>query len=210
MQDNAKREVQKSIVNEDDVTHLINHFPIFKAIHDKYGTPPNWNRPEGFETLVLLILEQQVSLSAAKAHFDKLSSYVPELSPDALLKLSEDEFRKNAISRQKTKYLIALSTAVKDGSLKLEKLRTLPEVEIKNQLMQIKGIGNWTAEVYLMSALQHKDIFPIGDIALFNTIKELAGLQDKQAMLDLSEQWRPYRSLSTYFFWHYYLEKRKK
>jgi len=81
---------------------------------------------------------------------------------------------------------------------------------MRNELIQIQGIGDWTIDVYLMFCLQSPDIFPIGDIALVNTLKELYGCNDKTEMLVLAENWKPYRSMATYFLWHHYLQKRNR
>ena len=200
----------KPIVNSKDVDFLINNFTIFKNIYHQYGLPPNWKRDEGFETLVLIILEQQVSLASAKAHFLKLKGYVFEITPENLLKLNDEEFRENHISRQKTAYIKGLSLAVLQGELQLDKFSTLSETEVREQLTRLKGIGNWTTNVYLMSSLQFKDIFPIGDLALVSATKELTSLQTKEEILEYSKQWKPFRSLATYFFWHHYLSKKGK
>jgi len=114
------------------------------------------------------------------------------------------------ISRQKSSYLKALSWAIIDNSLDLEKISKKSEEEIRKELTNIKGIGNWTVDVYLMFCLQAKNILPIGDIALFNTIKELTSANTKEEMISFAERWKPLRSLATYFLWHHYLEKRKK
>lgn len=198
------------IVNNKDVAHLVSIEPIFKHIKDSYGLPPNWSRPEGFETLVQIILEQQVSLSSAKAHFVKLKSTISEITPENILKLDDVMMRENHISRQKASYLRALSHAVLDKELILEELSNLSEEKVREQLTNIKGIGNWTADVYLMSSLQSKNIFPIGDIALVNTMKEFTGLKDKETILNYADKWKPYRSLATYFLWHNYLKKRNR
>lgn len=159
-------------------------------------------------SLSMFILEQQVSLASAKAHFEKLNSYVKKFSPKGILKLSDQEMRACQISRQKTKYLRALSEAVLKKEIVLEKLRELPEEEARAQLIKIKGIGNWTADVYLMFALQSKDIFPIGDIALVNTVRELTKADTKEEIIELAETWRPNRTLASFYLWHYYLSKR--
>ncbi|MBL0103139.1 MAG: DNA-3-methyladenine glycosylase 2 family protein [Bacteroidetes bacterium] len=182
--------------------------PLFKKIHKLYGPPPTWSRPEGFVSLSMFILEQQVSLASAKAHFEKLNSYVKKFSPKEILKLSDQEMRACQISRQKTKYLRALSEAILKKEIVLEKLRELPEEEARAQLIKIKGIGNWTADVYLMFALQSKDIFPIGDIALVNTVRELTKADTKEEIIELAETWRPNRTLASFYLWHYYLSKR--
>jgi DNA-3-methyladenine glycosylase II len=198
------------IVNPQDVKALLRRDKVFGSIHRLYGTPPNWSRPQGFISLSKIILEQQVSLASANAHFVKLNSTIKEFTPEQILTLTDAEMRTSQISRQKAKYLRELSLAVINGSLDLDGLPGLPEAEIRSQLTAIKGIGHWTTDVYLMFCLQAKDIFPIGDIALVNTVKELTGVEGREEILSYSEKWKSYRSLATYFMWHYYLRKRNR
>ena len=200
----------RSIVNKKDIKQLINMDGLFASIADKYGHPPNWTRPQGFISLSKIILEQQVSLASANAHFLKLNNYLEEFTPSNILTLTDEEMRICQISRQKAKYLRALSNAIIDGDLRLEDLGNLSETEVRKQLTNIKGIGNWTADIYLMFCLQSKDIFPVGDIAVVRTIKELTGITSREEMLNLAEKWKPYRSLAVYYLWHYYLSKRNK
>lgn len=198
------------IVNQPDIDKLLKADKVFGAIHALYGLPPNWNRPQGFPTLAKIILEQQVSLQSANAHFNKLYDYRPAFTPEELLKLSDDEMRQCQISKQKSRYLKELSKAILDGKMDLNKLPELPISEVRTQLKNIKGIGDWTTDIYLMFCLQAKDVFPIGDIAVVKTIKELTCVVSKEEIIGHSEKWKPYRSLATYFFWHYYLRKRKR
>jgi len=199
-----------SIVNDKDIKTLIKKDKIIADIYRKNQAPPNWTRPEGFITLSKIILEQQVSLASANAHFIKLSTYVKDFTPTAIVNLSDDEMRSCQISRQKSSYLKSLSSAIIDNSLNLEKISQKSEEEIRKELTNIKGIGNWTVDVYLMFCLQSKNILPIGDIALFNTIKELTSANTKEEMISFAQRWSPLCSLATYFLWHHYLEKRKK
>jgi len=199
-----------SIVNDTDIKTLIKKDKIIADIYRKNQSPPNWTRPQGFVTLSRIILEQQVSLASANAHFLKLNTYVKDFTPSAIVNLSDDEMRSCQISRQKSSYLKTLSSAIIDNSLDLEKISIKSEEEIRRELTNIKGIGNWTVDVYLMFCLQAKNILPIGDIALFNTIKELTPANTKEEMISFAERWKPLRSLATYFLWHHYLENRKK
>jgi DNA-3-methyladenine glycosylase II len=198
------------IVNPEDIKQLILLDNIFAGISEQYGIPPNWTRPQGFVSLSKLILEQQVSLASANAHFQKLNAFVGEFTPASLTQLTDEEFRNCHISRQKAKYLRALSLALLSGNLDLDELPRLSEPEIRQQLTNIKGIGHWTADVYLMFCLQSKDIFPIGDIAVVNTIKELTEAKTKEEIILVAENWKPFRSLAVYFLWHHYLKKRNR
>lgn len=196
------------IVNSNDIKELIGIDVLFGTISALYGHPPNWKRPQGFISLSKIILEQQVSLASANAHFLKLNGYLKEFTPSNILMLSDEEMRSCHISRQKAKYLRALSVAVVNGDLDLGKLPELSESEVRIKLTIVKGIGDWTADIYQMFCLQSKNIFPVGDIAIINTLKELSDSKTKDEMLLLAERWIPYRSLATYFLWHYYLSKR--
>lgn len=199
-----------SIVNNEDINHLFKLDKVFVSISDRYGDPPNWSRSPGFISLSKIILEQQVSLASADAHFFKLLSYVKVFSPENILKLTDEEMRYCQISRQKAGYLRELSVAVVDGSFNFELLSKLDEPEARFMLTDIKGIGNWTADIYLMFCMQSKNIFPIGDIALVNTVKELKGVKTKDEIMRLAEKWQPLRSLATYYLWHNYLCKRNR
>jgi DNA-3-methyladenine glycosylase II len=198
------------IVNDKDIKWLLKRDKLFAAIHKKYGPPPPWARVPGFISLSKIILEQQVSLASANAHFQKLNTYVPEFSPAHILQLSDEEMRTCQISRQKANYLRELSTAITVNNLDLEALSALKEPEVRTILTAIKGIGHWTTDIYLMFCLQSKDIFPIGDIAVVNTVKEFTDARTQDEILGLAEKWRPLRSLATYFLWHHYLKKRNR
>ena len=198
------------IVNQKDIKQLIKIDKIFEGINNRYGNPPDWSRPQGFISLSKIILEQQVSLASANAHFLKLNSYIKGFTPENILILTDLEMRNCQISRQKAKYLRELAKAIIEKEINLEELAVLDEPLVRKQLTNIKGIGNWTADIYLMFCLQSKDIFPSGDIAVINTVKELTGLNTMEEIIKLAEKWRPFRSLATYFFWHNYLSKRNK
>ncbi len=198
------------IVNQKDIAKLIKKDKLFDVILKQYGTPPNWTRPYGFISLSKIILEQQVSIASAAAHFLKLNTYIKEFTPANILLLTDEEMRNCQISRQKATYLRALSVAIINRSINLEKFPDISDEEIRKQLTAIKGIGEWTTDIYLIFCLQSKDIFPIGDIAVINTIKELTDTKTKEEILELSQKWKPYRTLATFFCWHHYLSKRNR
>jgi DNA-3-methyladenine glycosylase II len=183
---------------------------IFKSIIEQYGMPTIPIRPQGFETLVLLILEQQVSIDSAKATFLKLKAKEKNVEPDRLLNLSDEEFRCLGVSRQKTSYIKALSTAILNKDIDLESLPTKTAQQVREELIKIKGIGNWTIDIYLMFCLQAPDLLPLGDIAVVNTIKKLLDIHEKDAMELHAQKWIPYRSMATFLLWHYYLNKRNR
>lgn len=202
--------VNLQIVNTTDVQRLIMLDPLFSAIQSQYGLPPNWSRPKGFITLAKIILEQQVSLQSANAHFQKLNNYLPSFSPKAILKLSDEEMKSCQISRQKASYLRSLSVAVMEQKIDFAQLEQMNPLEVRQQLLSLKGIGHWTADIYLLFCMKAKDIFPIGDVAVLTTMRELTPATTREEILIYAEQWLPLRSLATYFLWHYYLKKRNR
>lgn len=198
---------EKDIVNWEDQEKLFLIDPLFIEIHEQYGNPPNWNRPKGFESLGRIILEQQVSLESGKAVYHKLLEEIGEFTPENILSLSDEEMRAAYVSRQKSSYLKGLAQAVLDGSFPLDELANMDFDECRAHLLAIKGIGNWTADIYQMICLQEKDIFPPGDVAIVNSIRHLTPLQDVEEILAETEKWRPYRSLASFYFWHHHLSK---
>jgi DNA-3-methyladenine glycosylase II len=195
---------------EDAIQHLTQNDIVFKNIINQYGLPTIPKRSEGFETLVLLILEQQVSIDSAKAIFLKLKEKEPDFNPEKLLSLSDESFRLLGVSRQKTSYIKALSTAILNNDIELCTLKSKTAQEVREELIKIKGIGNWTIDIYLMFCLQEPDLLPLGDIAVVNTMKELFDIHEKEAMEVYAQNWIPYRSMATFLLWHYYLNKRNR
>jgi DNA-3-methyladenine glycosylase II len=176
-----------------------------------YGFPPMWTRPATFQTLILTILEQQVSLASAYAAFKKLKEKIGYVTPAKILKLTDEEMRACYFTRQKMGYARGLAEAIQSKKIILKKFNHLPDEEVRHILIQLKGIGNWTIDVYLMHALQRTDLFPLGDIALVNSLKETKGLPkdiSKEEMLKIAEPWRPYRTIASMILWHSYIKKR--
>lgn len=194
---------------QEAIDYLSSKNPIFREIIEKYGFPSIPKRPQGFETLVLLILEQQVSIDSAKATFLKIKNYTI-CNPENMAVLPDEEFRNLGISRQKTKYIKILAEAVLNKELDIDGLAAKSAKEVREELIKLKGIGNWTIDIYLMFCLQEPDLIPLGDIAVVNTIKELLNIHDKDEMEIHTQQWSPYRSYATYLLWHYYLNKRNR
>lgn len=192
------------------IAYLSKKDSIFKQIIQQYGIPEIPIRKQGFETLALLILEQQVSIDSAKATYNKLKNQVATFEPNDLLQLSDEDFRACGVSRQKTKYIKCLAEAILEKTIDLESLPTKSAEIVRQELIKIKGIGNWTIDVYLMFSLQSKDILPLGDIAIVNTIKELLNIHEKPEMESYTQKWAPYRSMATFLLWHHYLQKRNR
>jgi DNA-3-methyladenine glycosylase II len=183
------------------------------AIINTYGYPPFWSRPNTFETLVLIILEQQVSLASALSALNKLKERLQQLTPARLLLLTDEEMRACYVSRQKSGYIKYLAEALLSGQVNLTELEDMSDDVIRAKLVALKGIGNWTTDVYLMFVLQHADVFPIGDLAAVNALKRVKNLPadiSKDEMLALTAQWQPYRTIATMLLWHFYLSAPKK
>ena len=180
------------------------------AVIGEYGYPPIWTRPNTFSTLVLTILEQQVSLASAFAAYKKLVEKLGDITPERVLALSDEELRSCYFSRQKIGYVRGLANALISQRINLDHLAQLPDIEVRAILKQLKGIGDWTVDIYLMHALQRLDLFPLGDLALINAMKMLMPLDKptKEELLAIGERWKPYRTISTMILWHYYIQKK--
>jgi DNA-3-methyladenine glycosylase II len=177
----------------------------------KYGYPPQWQRKPGFPTLIQIILEQQVSLASALATFNRLNLAVTTLTPATFLSLDDLQLKAIGFSRQKTLYCRELAQAIMEQVLDLDKLANLDDLSIRKQLTTIKGIGDWTVDMYLMMALQRLDIFPSKDLAVAIAIKEIKSLPSRPtttALELIAQPWQPYRAIATQILWHYYLNRR--
>ena len=155
---------EKLLLNAVDV--LVKQDSDFKNIVNQFGPPPLWGREEGFHTLIRIILEQQVSLKSAKAAYDKLVAKANPLTPQKFLKFTDAQLKTFGFSRQKTNYGRNVTNAMLDGSLDLIALRKLDDESVRLELIKIKGIGFWTADIYLLMVLKRPDIWPNGDMAL--------------------------------------------
>jgi len=170
--------------------------------------PPMWTRPNTFETLVHIILEQQVSLASALAALNKLRARLQEVTPQRFLELTDEELKACYFSRQKTVYSRGLATALVEGDLSLHALASLPDDEVRAKLITLKGVGNWTIDVYLMFVLQRTDIFPMGDLAALNAlrrVKKLSRDTSKEKLSAIVAKWQPHRTVATMLLWHLYL-----
>jgi DNA-3-methyladenine glycosylase II len=178
------------------------------GIVEVYGPPPFWSRPRGFATLVYIIFEQQVSLASGKATYEKVAALLDDFSPVSYLRLGDEALRGAGVSRQKMRYTRLVAEAICDGSLPITTLGRLPDRTVRELLTAITGIGNWTADIYLMVALRRPDLWPVGDLALVKAVQSVKGLPHRPAAacLDaLGERYRPYRSVATRIYWRHYL-----
>jgi DNA-3-methyladenine glycosylase II len=187
--------------------------PDLQSIISQYGYPPLWKRAASFETLIHIILEQQVSLASALATFNKLKERIVEITPQNLLLLSDEEMKLCYFSRQKIIYSRLLARELISSRLKLDKVSAMDNDAIRAALVRIKGIGNWSVDIYLMMVLQRCNVFPLGDIALITSVKETKGLPKettKEAMALIAEKWKPYQTVAAFILWHAYISKRRR
>lgn len=198
------------IANQNEnLSILLRNDAVLYAIFQQFGAPVIQVREPGFASLCHIILEQQVSIASAKACYQKLEMNFGTLTPFNIYNGTEEAFKNCGVSRQKITYLKDLAFRILENTLDLESLSSQSESTIRATLLQVKGIGNWSIDVYLMFCLQHEDLIPLGDIAIKNTIKALYNIEAPISQQELTENWKPYRSLASFLLWHYYIEKRK-
>lgn len=179
-------------------------------IFQTYGKPPLWKREENFATLVHIILEQQVSLASALSAFNKLKEKLGEITPGGVLSLSDEELKAAYFSRQKTVYARELAKAILTGNLDLKSLENLSDAEVKHELKKIKGIGDWTSDIYLLMAMSRADVMPKGDLALhvaWKRLKKLEHAPNSEEFQIIAERWKPFRAAAARLLWHFYLSR---
>ena len=180
-------------------------------IHATYGDPPLWQRASGFRTLVHIILEQQVSLSSAKSMLLRLETAVQPFTPERFLEVGDEHLRRLGVTRQKSAYVLHLSDEIVRGELNFRRLARLSNDEALVTLTRIKGIGLWSANIYLLMAMRRADSWPAGDLALAVAIHELKNLKKRPSPEELeafAEQWRPHRAVAARMLWQYYLGRK--
>jgi DNA-3-methyladenine glycosylase II len=194
----------RSLAGRDpDLAHLL----------DAFGAPPEWFREPGFPTLIHIILEQQISLASAKAAFTRLLALATPLTPASFLSLDDAELKRAGFSRQKTAYGRHLARSIMDGELDLEALVESDDATVKAELLKVKGIGEWTADIYLLMALRRPDAWPAKDLALMIALQEVKRLGSRPTPAELetlAEQWRPHRAVAARLLWQYYLHRPAK
>jgi DNA-3-methyladenine glycosylase II len=193
------------------VRTLANADPALAASVERFGPPPLWAREPSYATLVHLVLEPQVSLSSAQAAFDRLEvALAGTIEPRAFLELSDADLRAIGFSRQKAGYARDLACALADG-FDLEGLADLSDDEVRSSLMRLRGIGRWTADIYLIMCLRRPDVWPHGDQALATAARELLELPAQPTFdaLELrARPWQPHRATAARILWHHYLSVR--
>ena len=202
---------RRSLLNA--TRHLAARDSDLAAVVDAYGPPPLWAREPGFHTLIHIILEQQVSLASAKTAYDRLIVATGRPVPERFLALNDAVLKTIGFSRQKAGYGRGLAEAILDGRLDLALLETLEDAQAKVQLTAIKGIGSWTADIYLLMVLRRSDTWPSGDLALASAVQRVKRLRHKptpEKLQELGKAWQPWRAVAARILWHYYLSSPRR
>ncbi len=179
------------------------------AIYLKDGIPPLWARNPSFKSLIKIILEQQVSLASAIAINDKLHKKINPFTPQKFIDIGLSGLRKMRVTRQKSSYCINLAGAISKGEFNFMLLNKMNDEDAKYYLMKIKGVGKWTADIYLLMAMLRPDVWPNGDIALakaMKKIKRLKSLPDRDKQIRIAEKWRPFRAVAARMLWQHYIK----
>jgi DNA-3-methyladenine glycosylase II len=174
----------------------------------RHGAPPLWDRPPGFQTLVQIILEQQISLSAGRAAYARLERLAGAVTPERVAALSETELRSAGLTRQKSSYIRGLAQAIVSGEFDPNALAELDDAGARASLIGLRGVGNWTADIYLLMALGRADIWPSGDLALVAAIREvkrMRSLPSAERIERITRSWSPWRAVAARVLWHHYL-----
>ena len=180
-----------------------------RSIYEAHGVPPMWARRPGFPTLLQIIIEQQVSLVSARSMLKRLKSNIEPFTPERFIVLNETFLRSLGLTRQKSHYCVQLAHAFTEG--RLNKISRMSDEEAQATLVSIKGIGPWSANIYLLTALKRPDIWPTGDVALATSVGRLRTLPQRpsfQQLAEMAEAWRPFRSVAARMLWQYYLARR--
>jgi len=182
--------------------------PDLAGILARHGPPPLWDREPGFATLVAIILEQQVSLRSGAAALARLDAAAGGLDASDVATLGEERARAAGLTRQKARYVVGLAERVVDGRFDPATLAMLADGEVRARLVEVPGIGSWTADIYLLMALRRPDVWPDGDLALATALrraKDLGATPDAAAQRRIAEAWRPWRAVAARILWHAYL-----
>jgi len=185
--------------------------PRFAHIVKRHGAPPLWPREPGFQTLVLLMLEQQVSLAQGRAMYTRIANATGTVTPANVARLGEAGLRAIGVTRQKSSYLATLATGLEDRAVDLDALATLSDVDADAALDALRGVGPWTAQCYLLFALRRSDVFPAADLALMEAVRDLWKLRARPSPAALARRaraWRPHRAVAARLLWHHYLSER--
>jgi len=212
---NASGPSSLATLTEETFLHCVSELgtrdPDLAHVVATHGSPPFWTHPPGFPGIVVAILAQQVSLESAQAAFAKLEKAIGSISPEGFLSLHDDALRTIGFSRQKASYVRGVARGILAGELDLKGLESMDDDEARKSLMEVRGIGSWTADTYLLFALRRPDAWPSGDLALAKAVQEikrLATTPGPEEVDSSADHWRPWRAVAARILWHHYLSQR--
>ncbi len=177
----------------------------------RFGPPPLWARRPGFAALIRIILEQQVSLASARAAYSRLKATAGRVTPYRIARLSDNRIRRSGLTRQKASYCRNLAKAIVDGRLTLSNLLHLDDHAGRSKLLEIPGIGPWTADIYLLMVLRRPNVWPDGDLALAKAaqqVKRLRNSPTQERLQRIARGWAPWRAVAARILWHSYLSNK--
>lgn len=192
---------------ERGIAALVDIEPQFAGLVEHTGVPPLRRSEGGFRGLMLIVTEQQLSTASAAAIWARMERELAPMTPDHLATLDDETLRAAGVSRPKVKTIRSLCEAVLSGQCDPQVLEHLPDDDVHDTLVKIKGIGRWTADIYLLSCLGRSDVWPVGDLALQVAVQHAFGFDlrpDEKAMDELGAPWRPWRAVAARIFWSYY------
>ncbi|MFL2707146.1 MAG: DNA-3-methyladenine glycosylase family protein [Gammaproteobacteria bacterium] len=193
---------------QEGFSYLANKEPKFKKILEEKNYEINpFSKQTGFEGLISLIVEQQLSVASAKAIFGRVKSMVKPFNPIEFLKIDPRKFKAAGLSKQKIDYCFGIANKIINKELDLEGLTKKEDSEVTKELVKIRGIGEWTAQCYLMACLKRLDAWPASDLGLIVAIQRIKGLNERPDYLTIekmSEPWSPYRSIAALILWSTY------
>tara|TARA_R110002049_G_scaffold4601_5_gene32109 strand:- start:157828 stop:158448 length:621 start_codon:yes stop_codon:yes gene_type:complete len=193
-----------------EAARLAKRDPALASVYDRLGPPPYWQRPATFATFIRIILEQQVALKAAWSTYNQLQQACEgRVSPPKIMALGESGLRQLGFSRQKARYSNALAENVESKTFRIGSLRHQDDEEARRRIVAQLGLGNWSADIFLLMALRRTDIFPVGDLAIVKGISQLDNRQytSTDEIIRRAESWRPFRSVATRMIWQFYLNR---
>jgi len=192
-------------------SHLATRDRDLRRVLVVHGPPPMWARKPGFRTLIQIILEQQVSLVSARAMFRRLTGDIVPFTPKRFVDTGVAGLRSLGVTRQKAAYCVDVAEAVQDGRIDLQAVAKMDDAGAATALTRLKGVGPWTADIYLLMALRRPDVWPSGDIALVQAVTSVKRLRDGSAtdqIAKVADSWRPLRSVAARMMWQHYLAER--
>ena len=180
------------------------------GVIERHGPPPLWGREPGFATLVQIVLEQQVSLASGRAAFARLERAAGRVTPARVAVVTERQIRAAGITRQKATYVRGLARSIVRGELDVDAIGLLDDDAAHAELVKLRGIGPWSADIYLLMALGRRDVWPRHDLALASAMREVKRLRSvptPERQLEIAEGWRPWRAVAARLMWHHYLNR---